>query len=338
MAEPHYETGEIQSVNGDMRAEYSYEERERYTRRTEEYNERRHDRQRSISPSATLSPSRSYRDYPRRSRSRSRVSSRSRDYSRDRSRSRDRYRHHRSRRDHYSRHDDRSGHYLDAQEFEDRPRRSRYRHHRRSSTEYPPSEQVRVYGIPPDMTADELKYTLEQMGAVLESANLSHNRDHDPSIGVAFAQFVSHGRDIVVGNYTASLKYWRSSRREDWECQQCHLINFHHRRECYMCGIPRQAFKQSLNLLNDGTRDIGTTLHHTLLIRNLDPLCDEEHIYGSVLMATDKVTTPLRVLLVRDRTTRRSCSYAFVEFADNTASIYCCHLLLLLLLDSTTDG
>jgi hypothetical protein len=97
----------------------------------------------------------------------------------------------------------------------------------------------------------QLKYILEQMGAILESANLSHNRDHDPSIGVAFAQFVSvgaaqefmekHGRDIVIGNYTASLRYWRSSRREDWECQQCHLINFHHRRECYMCGIPRRG-------------------------------------------------------------------------------------------------
>ncbi|RKP22887.1 hypothetical protein SYNPS1DRAFT_25186 [Syncephalis pseudoplumigaleata] len=189
-----------------------------------------------------------------------------------------------------------------------------HRHHRRGSPDNAPSEQIRFYGIPPDMTVDELQYALEQMGAVVETVSMPRHRDYDAPVGVAFAQFVSigaaqefmekHGREVVIGNYTASLRYWHTPRREDWECA-----------------------KQALALLNDGTRDIGTSAHHTVLIRNLDPLCDEEHVYGSVLMATDKVTTPLRVLLVRDRITRRSCSYAFVEFPDMAAATKAVSLL-----------
>jgi len=63
---------------------------------------------------------------------------------------------------------------------------------------------------------------------------------------------------------------------------------------------------------NDGSQDIGQTPHHILLVRGLDPLTTEESLYN----ATFPLSPLRRVLLIKDRLSRMSWGFAFLEYND----------------------
>lgn len=89
---------------------------------------------------------------------------------------------------------------------------------------------------------------------------------------------------------------------------------------CFKCGVPKQDVATAGNLthsaplvLNDGSQDIATTPSQFLLLRKLDHLTTEELIVKGMA----KLQVPIvRVLLIRDRMTRQSWGFAFVEYAD----------------------
>lgn len=71
--------------------------------------------------------------------------------------------------------------------------------------------------------------------------------------------------------------------------------------------------------INDGSRDAGTKPHFIILLRSLDPLCDEEAIWKSLSALKlsrkeDIMATPKRIWLVRDKNTRASWGFAFAEY------------------------
>jgi RNA-binding protein 5/10 len=64
---------------------------------------------------------------------------------------------------------------------------------------------------------------------------------------------------------------------------------------------------------NDGTGDVGDTPSQFLLVRNLDPMVQEE-ILAKGMARLD--SEPKRVLLIRDRKTKISWGFAFIEYQD----------------------
>ena len=66
------------------------------------------------------------------------------------------------------------------------------------------------------------------------------------------------------------------------------------------------------SFFNDGENDLGQVPHHILLVRGLDPLTTEETLYA----ATNQVATLRRVLLIKDRASRMSWGFAFLDYHD----------------------
>lgn len=89
--------------------------------------------------------------------------------------------------------------------------------------------------------------------------------------------------------------------------------------------------------MNDGTKDISTQPSTMLLLRQLDHLSTEESIFNAV----NTLEGVYRTFLIRDKMTKMSCEYAFIEFTDIRVSfinrkmkgnvLTCCISVLLLL-------
>jgi RNA recognition motif-containing protein len=84
---------------------------------------------------------------------------------------------------------------------------------------------------------------------------------------------------------------------------------------------PPKSMTQKTWIMNDGTSDIGETPAQFLLIRNLDTMLQEENIAKGLMKLESE---PKRILLIRDRKTKVSWGYAFVEYRD----VSVCPLLL----------
>jgi len=78
---------------------------------------------------------------------------------------------------------------------------------------------------------------------------------------------------------------------------------------------PPKALTQKTKawVFNDGTGDIGEEPSQFLLVRGLDPILQEETI-ATGLQKLD--VEPKRVLLIRDRKTKVSWGFAFIEYQD----------------------
>ena len=63
---------------------------------------------------------------------------------------------------------------------------------------------------------------------------------------------------------------------------------------------------------NDGSQDISQIPHHIVVVRGLDPLTTEESLYN----ATFPLSPLRRVLLIKDRLSRMSWGFAFLEYND----------------------
>jgi RNA recognition motif-containing protein len=78
--------------------------------------------------------------------------------------------------------------------------------------------------------------------------------------------------------------------------------------------VAASAEKRSLETdtieINDGTKDISTVPSKIILLRQLDHLSTEESIFSSV----QSLQGVQRAILIRDKMTKMSCEFAFVEF------------------------
>lgn len=78
--------------------------------------------------------------------------------------------------------------------------------------------------------------------------------------------------------------------------------------------------------INDGARDIGGSPTSILLLRGLDPLSTEQDIATNLQHIPDPSQTVnsdsvKKVMLIKDRNTRGSWGFAFVQFADVQVSL-----------------
>ena len=64
--------------------------------------------------------------------------------------------------------------------------------------------------------------------------------------------------------------------------------------------------------INDGTTDVTHTANNMILLRNLDNLSSEESVFNAV-RAFPGIR---RVLLIKDKLTRMSCEFAFLDFVN----------------------
>lgn len=74
--------------------------------------------------------------------------------------------------------------------------------------------------------------------------------------------------------------------------------------------------------VNDGTRDVGSTPTQILLLRGLDTLTNEEEIVAALSRVGGRASGAVsrggvkKVYITRDRASRQSWGFAFVQFSD----------------------
>ncbi|GAO52468.1 hypothetical protein SAICODRAFT_171139 [Saitoella complicata NRRL Y-17804] len=231
-------------------------------------------------------------------------------------------------RDH-RRSDDRDRHF--SYRDRDEPRRNN-----RDRDEGPglPNIQVIFQGLEPHTVESDLQRVLEEQGASVESVVLIRDKETKESRCFAFAKFVSveHARQYVEQHYPymamgpnqhrVKIAYSRETRggEEGWTCKSCETLNYSRREACFKCNLAKTDSEGTLTRslppsipINDGTRDSATSPSQFLLLRNLDPLTTEPLIARAI---TKLHTSATRILLVKDRATRVSWGFAFVECRD----------------------
>lgn len=196
--------------------------------------------------------------------------------------------------------------------------------------------QVIFQGLEPHVVESDLQRVIEGLGGQIENVILIRNRETRESRCFAFAKFISveHARQFIdanypyvyMGNHRVKISYSKENKWEDdgWICFSCGINNYPRREICFKCGMSKQDITVAGNLthsaplvLNDGVQDMATTPSQFLLLRKLDLLTTEELIAKGMT----KLQVPIvRVLLIRDRVTRQSWGFAFVEYADVNGS------------------
>jgi RNA-binding protein 5/10 len=83
---------------------------------------------------------------------------------------------------------------------------------------------------------------------------------------------------------------------------------------------PHEKGRGNRQNMNDGTRDIGNAQVPVLLFRGLDPLSGPQAIHqamiGSSGAGKEGAKGMKRIILIKDKITMASFSFAFVEFVD----------------------
>ncbi|CEP11713.1 hypothetical protein [Parasitella parasitica] len=177
-----------------------------------------------------------------------------------------------------------------------------------------------------------IEQKLNSMEASIDDVSLIKDRDSGESRKFAFIRFTSVGhaiqfvekhRTFDMDSYIVRVDYCKKNNvaddKEEWRCTKCGNFNPSSRRNCLEC---RQSFsssaaeKRSYELetieINDGTKDSSSVPSKMLLLRRLDHLSTEESIYNAV----HSIHGVYRVILIRDKMTKMSCEFAFVEFSD----------------------
>src|SRR5436190_22558475 len=89
---------------------------------------------------------------------------------------------------------------------------------------------------------------------------------------------------------------------------------------------PPKSLTQKTWVYNDGTGDMGDSASQFLLVRGLDTMLQEETIAKGMAKLESE---PKRVLLIRDRKTKVSWGFAFVEYRDVSVSkSLICYLII----------
>ncbi|KAG1144166.1 hypothetical protein G6F37_008738 [Rhizopus arrhizus] len=205
---------------------------------------------------------------------------------------------------------------------------------RRQSDEKPagPNINVVLRGLPDEATEDDIAKKLNQMNASIEEVSLIKSRETGESRKFAFVRFTSvgHAMQFVEKHKTFHMKDFRvrvdyshknngSAEKEEWRCSACGKFNDIHRRVCIECkqsnireAIETRTYSTDTLEIDDGTKDVSLVPSNMLLLRDLDHLTTEESIYSAI----SPYYGVHRVLLIRDKLTKLSCSFAFIEFVD----------------------
>jgi RNA recognition motif-containing protein len=83
---------------------------------------------------------------------------------------------------------------------------------------------------------------------------------------------------------------------------------------------PPKSLTQRSWVYNDGTGDVGDTPSQFLLVRSLDTMLQEETVAKGLAKLESQ---PKRVLLIRDRKTKVSWGFAFIEYQDVSVCTLC---------------
>ncbi|BGP40534.1 hypothetical protein JCM10449v2_004496 [Rhodotorula kratochvilovae] len=195
-----------------------------------------------------------------------------------------------------------------------------------------PSASVILLGLPPHATDVHLRAFLENMGASIDSTTVIMDRATGVSKQFGFAKFssVEHARAFIEPNFPSipwrepsgpaqydgmRVKVNYSQKSGGWREDQgatARLTDDQRKAE----GAPQGFY------VNDGTRDIGTTPSNILLLRGLDPLTSEEEVAVALARVGGRANQEIarggikRVMIAKDRASRSSWGFAFVQFND----------------------
>ncbi|KAI9256226.1 hypothetical protein BY458DRAFT_558365 [Sporodiniella umbellata] len=195
-----------------------------------------------------------------------------------------------------------------------------------------PNINVVLRGLPDEATEADIARQLNKMSASIEEVSLIKSRDTGESRKFAFVRFTSVGhamqfverhRVFHMRDYRVRVDYSHknsgSAEKEEWRCSNCGKYNDTYRRVCIECkqsnirdSKETRTFVTDTLETDDGQDDASETPSALLLLRDLDHLSTEESIYKAI----SPYQGVYRVLLIRDKLTKLSCSFAFVEFVD----------------------
>ncbi|KZV80735.1 hypothetical protein EXIGLDRAFT_845302 [Exidia glandulosa HHB12029] len=196
-----------------------------------------------------------------------------------------------------------------------------------------PSQHVIFLGLDQDYTEADLQTYLLGLGCVLNSVTIIRDRATGLSKGFGFAEFASveHASVFLTPRFpfidvpppaahgTAAYYAWQVAAEAGTlpPNQRRVKIDFS---QSPPPGRPGAATVRGPIQINDGTRDIGTTAAPVLLFRGLDPISAPEAVAAAVRQSAglgkDAGQGMRRVLLIKDKMTKASWGFAFVEFVD----------------------
>lgn len=115
----------------------------------------------------------------------------------------------------------------------------------------------------------------------------------------------------------------RRSEKGCWCVQSHRVILLSRTSRISACYVVSGDHDSPAFYVNDGTRDVGSTPTQILLLRGLDPLTSEEDIVAVLGNMSGRAGIEVRegrgvkkVFITKDRASRSSWGYAFVQFAD----------------------
>ncbi|KAK9495289.1 hypothetical protein V1508DRAFT_410398 [Lipomyces doorenjongii] len=197
-----------------------------------------------------------------------------------------------------------------------------------------PNTDVMLQGLDPDLSEADLLSTIANLGGKADKVIIIRDRNTKLSRGFAFARFLAlkDACTFVEDNYPTitckscriRIAYSKERNEEDngWICKFCDVVNYPRRMECYKCSAARKdaiggtaptSTIRPHRKPNDGSGDTGDVASQFLMLRGLNRLTTEENIARAISELELKKFR--RVLLVRDRISKASWCFAFVEYA-----------------------
>ncbi|KAI8086942.1 uncharacterized protein B0P05DRAFT_533035 [Gilbertella persicaria] len=218
----------------------------------------------------------------------------------------------------------RSSSFDDKRSYEDE-----FRYNERRE-QLPPNINVVLRNLPDRAREIDIQSKLSHMGASIDDVSLIKDRETGESRKFAFVRFTSVGhaiqfvekyRTFDMHSYNVRVDYCKRNNqgddREEWRCTKCGHFNPISRRTCTECrqsymtaSAEKRTYDTETIEINDGTKDISTAPSTMILLRQLDHLSTEESIYSAV----QSLEGIHRAILIRDKLTKMSCEFAFVEF------------------------
>jgi len=209
--------------------------------------------------------------------------------------------------------------------------------HRANATPNPPSASVVLLGLPPLAQDLHLRHFLEDLGASIDSTTVIIDRATGLSKRYGFAKFASveHARAFVEPNFPSVV--WKERGKQGMGQDDGMIIKINYSQKsggwredqgagARMVEDERKAEASAAPesyYVNDGTRDIGSTPSQIILMRQLDPLATEHDIITALGSIPSRVGDDIRlrsavkrVLVVKDRASRSSWGFAFVQLQD----------------------
>ncbi|KAI9356444.1 hypothetical protein BD770DRAFT_390237 [Pilaira anomala] len=221
----------------------------------------------------------------------------------------------------------------DRSRRDDNRRRDDYNYNdRRQEEELEPNINVVLRNLPDNAREVDIENKLIQMEASIDNVSLIKDRDTGESRKFAFIRFTSVGhaiqfvekhRSFEMNSYRVRVDYCKKNKQEEekdeWRCSKCGNFNVVTRRSCTECKHSYISESNEIRTnetetieINDGTKDISNIPSNMLLLRQLDHLTTEESIFEAV----STLEGVYRTILIRDKLTKMSCEFAFVEFVN----------------------